>query len=135
MHDLTVTADVVLPEHQTPDELGSDVSSTLYRVVQEGLTNVVKHAGASTARVSVRLDERCLVAEIGDDGRGFAVEEAASGFGLTGMRERIHTAGGTLTIDSSETGTTIKVTLPVSQESSSRVGGAAGTPMSSRLSA
>jgi signal transduction histidine kinase len=84
-------------------------------VVQEALSNVAKHARASAIRVSVRTEERSVVAEVSDDGCGFAAESVSGGFGLTGMRERVLTAGGTLAVDSSELGTTLTARLPLSR--------------------
>jgi signal transduction histidine kinase len=129
MNDLSITAEVVLPEEPQSDEgLGSEVQATLYRVVQEALTNVAKHADATTVRVSVRIEEGSLAAVVLDDGRGFAVEDAGvEGFGLTGMRERVLSAGGILTIDSSESGTTLTATLPLAHELASRHDGAGAT--------
>jgi len=81
------------------------VQLALYRIVQESLTNVFRHARASTATVSVRRDGDSYVAEIVDDGRGdagvtLATESSESGFpggrGILGMRERAQLLGGTL---------------------------------------
>ena len=129
MNDLSITAEVVLPEEpQSGEGLGSEVQATLYRVVQEALTNVAKHAAATTVSVSVRIEEGSLAAVVLDDGRGFAVEDAgAEGFGLTGMRERVLSAGGLLTIDSSESGTTLTATLPLAYELTSAPDGAGAT--------
>jgi signal transduction histidine kinase len=127
MNDLVITANVVLPERgQDGVELGGDVSAAIYRVVQEALTNVAKHAHARTVTVSVRIAEGSLVAVVVDDGHGFAVDDSGeSGFGLTGMRERVLSAAGTLVIESSDSGTAVTASLPLSQEStSSRDGGA-----------
>ena len=135
MNDLTVAADVVLPEGQAGDELGGDLPATLYRVVQEALTNVAKHASASTVTVSVRIEEKSLVATVSDDGCGFAVDDGGDGgFGLIGIRERVLASGGTLTIDSSDAGTALTATLPLSQEMPASGDGAA-TTSSPRLSA
>jgi signal transduction histidine kinase len=90
----------------------------VYRVVQEALTNVAKHARAGAVRVAVRVDDDRVVAEIADDGRGFdlAGAGAGAGFGLTGMRDRVAAAGGRLRIDSSPAGTTVSASLPLSWE-------------------
>jgi signal transduction histidine kinase len=70
----------------------------LYRIVQESLTNVLRHAQASTATVSVRREGDHYVAEVVDDGRGDAVDptDSAGGRGILGMRERAELLGGTL---------------------------------------
>jgi two-component system, chemotaxis family, CheB/CheR fusion protein len=98
-----------------------EVEITLYRVVQEGLTNVFKHAGAT--RVSLLLERRSrnLIAILEDDGAGFDVEEALASpegskrLGLRGMRERLAVLGGTLVIESSPgSGTTVFARIPAS---------------------
>jgi signal transduction histidine kinase len=97
------------------DRLPSEVETALYRIVQEALTNVVKHAGA--ARVSIILTHRdsAVAAVIEDDGAGFdpaAVENDV--LGLVGMRERVGLVGGRLRIESGEgTGTTIVAEVPL----------------------
>jgi signal transduction histidine kinase len=68
------------------------VELTAYRIVQESLTNVIRHARASTARVAVRYARDALEIEVTDDGRG---ADAPAGHGLTGMRERAAAVGGT----------------------------------------
>jgi signal transduction histidine kinase len=136
MNDLAIAAEIVLPERQLGrDELGTEVPAALYRVVQEALTNVAKHAHASTVTVSVRIEDGSLMAAVADDGRGFSVEDAGdSGFGLTGMRERVLSTGGTLVIDSSVSGSVLTARLPLSQEPASSRDGA-GTTSRPRLSA
>jgi signal transduction histidine kinase len=76
--------------------LGVDLSA--YRVVQEGLTNVIKHAGVASAAVHVRYQPGEIVVEVSDDGRGAATpaRENGGGHGLVGMRERVAVWGGTL---------------------------------------
>lgn len=101
------------------DRFAAEVETTLYRVVQEGLNNVVKHAGAT--RVSLVLERRNGVvgAILEDDGRGFDVEatlaspEKARRLGLRGMRERVALLGGELEIESA---TTLYVRIPVPAE-------------------
>jgi signal transduction histidine kinase len=92
--------------------LAPELETTVYRLVQEGLTNVVKHAAASTVRVSVSLAEDEVVVEVQDDGRGFDVSARAEGFGLAGMRERVSLAGGTLALESGDRGTLLHASLP-----------------------
>jgi signal transduction histidine kinase len=77
-------------------DLPPGVDLTAYRIVQEGLTNVLKHAGPATACVDIRSDEGVLDIEITDDGRGVNGRAAAGGHGLLGMRERVAVYGGTL---------------------------------------
>ena len=135
MNDLSITAELALPEGQrATDELGADVPATVYRVVQEALTNVAKHANASAVTVRVRIEDRQLVAEVSDNGGGFAIDGVSSGFGLSGIRERVLSAGGVLKLDSSDQGTTITAALPLSQVVASS-GDGAGATSSPRLSA
>ncbi|WP_237047689.1 sensor histidine kinase [Lentzea guizhouensis] len=77
-----------------PREVPSAVAVSAYRVVQEALTNVVKHSGASHVDVRMRFLDSALELEVADDGRGRSTGE--SGFGLVGMRERVAVHGGTL---------------------------------------
>jgi signal transduction histidine kinase len=75
--------------------LSGAVSLTAYRIVQESLTNVVRHARAEAASVSVRYEPDAVVVRIEDDGRGVAAD-GATGHGIAGMRERAAAVGGTL---------------------------------------
>ena len=90
----------------------------VFRIVQEAVNNVIRHAGARHARV--RVDRAGAVVEIivADDGRGFDVSSAAAeaGFGLMGIRERAHALDGTLDLQSTPGGgTVLRVTLPVEE--------------------
>jgi signal transduction histidine kinase len=100
--------------------LPPEVETTAYRVVQESLTNVLKHAGARRVSVIVerRRDELLVIVE--DDGRGFEVEEVSiaarpgRGLGLLGMRERVALVGGSFSIEASpDGGTTVRARIPV----------------------
>lgn len=95
-------------------DLGDDAQLVVYRVAQEALSNAARHSGA--ARVTVRLRRSPgggVELEVGDDGRGFAFDEAERGLGIAGMRERALLVGGELTIESrSGEGTTVRLTLP-----------------------
>jgi len=89
---------------------------TAYRLVQEALTNVVKHARATGVRVAVRSEETGVRVEVTDDGIGFDVAAARRGnrHGLAGMRERVRIEGGTLDIRSTPgAGTTVDAWMPV----------------------
>lgn len=68
----------------------ADIDLSAYRIIQEALTNVVRHAGTDTCRVTVEFREGDLLIEITDDGRGTAVASPGAGFGIAGMRERVH---------------------------------------------
>ncbi|WP_083752435.1 sensor histidine kinase [Saccharothrix sp. ALI-22-I] len=80
-----------------PRPVPQGVALSVYRIVQESLTNVVKHADARKADVRVRFLETSLEVEVADDGRGRAgTSDRKSGFGLVGMRERVAVHGGEL---------------------------------------
>ncbi len=97
-------------------DLPPEVALALYRILQEALTNVVRHAAATS--VTVRLDRSGgrVRAAIEDDGCGFDANSAVRGIGLHSIRERVTLLGGTLGIDSAPgRGTVIEVQLPVSE--------------------
>ena len=104
---------VVLDVEGEPSALPPSVDVSAYRVVQEALTNVVKHAHAARALVVVRYGRRAVEVEIIDDGNGSANGNAA-GYGLAGMRERVELHGGTLEAGNrSEGGFCVKARLPL----------------------
>ncbi len=91
-------------------------STAVFRIVQEALTNIAKHAHASHAEVVLRRRDVVLEITIHDDGMGFATDEPRKpeSFGLLGLRERISLLRGTASIASAPgAGTTIVVTLPL----------------------
>jgi signal transduction histidine kinase len=92
--------------------LPGEQETTAYRVVQEALSNVVKHAHATSVSVSVATTNGELHLTVADDGRGFDPSSPAGGFGLVGMRERVDLAGGRLTIERSDPGMRVEVVLP-----------------------
>jgi signal transduction histidine kinase len=96
------------------ERLPGDVETVLYRLVQEALTNVVKHAQAKHVSIVLRRKEGAVTAVIEDDGRGFTDGQGGSGLGLVGMRERVALVNGRLRIESApEAGTTLLVEVPV----------------------
>ena len=98
--------------------LSPELETTVYRLVQEALTNVVKHAEAHSVTVRVREAAGSLDILVADDGRGMQ-GPGGSGFGLVGMRERVELAGGELTVRAGEEGgTVISGRLPVFERSS-----------------
>ena len=104
--------------------LPPDVETTLYRVLQEGVMNVVKHAGASRIGVIVRTSPDDVVMMIEDDGKGFDPEAVIRGasprFGLLGMRERLAIVHGSLEIESGPgAGTTLIVRAPLKDPAAS----------------
>jgi signal transduction histidine kinase len=92
--------------------LDRDLETTGYRLVQEALTNIAKHARADRVSVRVELDFETLRIEVRDDGRGFDPDSPPEGFGLVGMRERVALAGGELEVTSQPGETVIRATLP-----------------------
>jgi two-component system, NarL family, sensor histidine kinase LiaS len=89
------------------------VENVLYRVCQEALNNVARHAEAKQVDVTLKLEDSTVYLQISDDGRGFDVSADNVGFGLLGMRERVRAIGGRLELSSSSSGTTLKVLVPV----------------------
>ena len=85
---------------------------TLFRVCQEGLNNIVKHASARAVTLQGWQQEQRLMLVIEDDGCGLPPGSGQQGFGLTGMRERVTALGGTLTISCTH-GTRVCVSLPL----------------------
>jgi signal transduction histidine kinase len=108
---LEVRSDVQLPDDR---RLDAELETTVYRIVQESLTNIVKHAGATAVDLAVRCDGDEIEVSVADDGLGFDVETSATdGFGLAGMRERVELAGGALEVRRGPgAGTLISARLP-----------------------
>ncbi|WP_027856106.1 cache domain-containing protein [Marinobacterium jannaschii] len=88
--DLEVFSDLQLPVSRLPDV----IEITLYRIVQEALTNVEKHAGARHLNVRIRSREDAVIVEVEDDGKGFRSDTVSEGIGLINMRERTELLGG-----------------------------------------
>jgi two-component system sensor histidine kinase UhpB len=94
------------------EDLHADEQIVVYRIVQEGLSNVARHAGAHSVRVDVERPSGGTVVRLADDGAGFHPGVAVPGLGLKGMRERAVLAGGRFCIESAPgRGTTIEVRL------------------------
>jgi signal transduction histidine kinase len=95
------------------ERLPVEVETAIYRIVQESLTNVVKHAHAQRVSVLLTRANGRIKAVIEDDGTGFDPTETDGGIGLIGMRERIELIDGTLTVETSATsGTTVAAEVP-----------------------
>lgn len=90
-----------------------DVEQTLYRVLQEALSNISRHAEADTVGLSLNMTAEKVTLTIADNGRGFAMNEvSSSSYGLTGMKTRLIEVGGTLKVDSTlSAGTTISAEI------------------------
>lgn len=108
-HDgLTVNLDVDLPEG-----VPGSIETTVYRVVQEGLTNVVRHSGATRATVGVTGDHRQVVVSVLDNGQGRTPRVAGAGQGLAGLRERVGLFGGGLESGPCATGWNLQARIPL----------------------
>jgi signal transduction histidine kinase len=100
--------------------LSKEMELSIFRVVQECLTNIHRHAGSQSAGIRIIQDDACLRVEIEDAGKGIPPEKqstfgslAHTGVGLRGMRERLRQSGGTLQIQSDGNGTRVTAILPV----------------------
>lgn len=105
----------VLHADEADVELDDGQATALFRIVQESLTNVLKHAGASYVEVHLEASDDSIALAVRDNGQGFAAEAAPQRgkFGLMGMRERVLMLGGTVEINSAQgVGTSIEVRLP-----------------------
>jgi signal transduction histidine kinase len=114
-HGLAVASevDLDLEAGRSDARLEPEIEGTVYRLVQEALSNVAKHADTSTAGVRVAERDGQLSIQVADEGQGFDPTEPRRGFGLLGMRERVELAGGTLELDSRPgEGTRVSATLP-----------------------
>ena len=93
--------------------LDDSVAITAYRVMQECLTNIAKHAHAHSVNINVAQDDKRIYMDIEDDGAGFDQTKMTNGYGLAGMRERIQGLLGEMHIETSiGFGTKIQVILP-----------------------
>lgn len=100
------------------DRLSPETEIAVFRAVQECLANVHRHSGSSSCSVKLVRNGQELQLQVEDSGSGIPKEKLANvmslgGVGLRGMRERVRRLGGTLAIDSSESGTTVSIRLPI----------------------
>ena len=104
---------LTIHQHLNLPQLSLQTSHQLYCIIQEGLTNVHKHAAASVVTLTGNQDDQGIWLELKDDGQGFHPQHPQTGFGLRGMQERTLLLGGHLTIESSPgQGTRIRVVIP-----------------------
>jgi two-component system NarL family sensor kinase len=99
------------------NRLDQDAKIALYRIAQEALTNIERHAGATTVSIDVRGHKKGATLRIADNGKGLPQERDASargGLGLRNMQERVEQLDGTLRIFSSRSGTVIVAEVPLS---------------------
>ena len=105
------------------ERLPSEIETALFRILQEGLTNVHRHSRSAAVDVTLDVNNRVAVLTIRDYGKGipkdsldrFAKSGCYVGVGLAGMRERVKELGGSLQIESGENGTTLKARVPIPQ--------------------
>ena len=104
-----------------PDEFGrmtQEIELAIFRIVQESLTNVLRHSGSESAEIRLTQNEGRVTVEIQDRGKGIpaeqlaAIQERGSGVGLRGMRDRVRHFHGEMKLASTESGTTVSITLP-----------------------
>jgi signal transduction histidine kinase len=101
-------------EARLAERLPREIETALYRIVQEALTNVIKHSRATTVSIVVARKDAAVTAVIEDDGAGFAPDAPTHGLGLVGMRERVALVNGRLTIESARgAGTALVVEVPL----------------------
>jgi signal transduction histidine kinase len=108
--------DLAYESGRSGERLEATTELGVYRIVQEALTNVVRHADAG--RVSVRVHQHGdrIAVEVSDDGRGFDPGERGSGFGLVGMRERVERLAGRLSVEAAPgRGVTVRADLPAAR--------------------
>lgn len=104
-------------EHESVPTMSNAISTTIYRITQEALTNVGRHAGADHVSVRLSANNRQLALVVVDDGRGFSMDSLAQaeGLGIVGMKERASLVGGLLMVASTPgQGTRIDLTIPLS---------------------
>jgi signal transduction histidine kinase len=114
---INVKADIANSRERLPKR----VEIALFRVLQESLTNVHRHSGASDASIHFQHGAEAVVLEIRDFGKGITEERlrllsgasAETGVGLAGMRERLHELNGTFEIESDDRGTSMRATVPL----------------------
>jgi signal transduction histidine kinase len=111
--EIDLQIDLAFESGRAPERPSMSLESGMYRLVQEALTNVVKHADASAVEVTIAERDDRIELTIRDDGAGFDPEASTSGFGLIGMQERARQLEGELTVSSEPgAGTTVQARLP-----------------------
>ena len=105
--------EVSVESESVPEDLPDEYKIYIYRLVQEALTNAVRHSGARNAKVVVERVAESIVVRVADDGRGFDPSHSR-GMGILGMEERVKRLGGTLRVESQPgKGATVTAELPI----------------------
>jgi signal transduction histidine kinase len=105
------------------ERLDRDYELSLFRIIQECLTNIHRHSGTKTANIRIVQDDETLVLEVRDEGRGMPerlseIQSRGSGVGIRGMRERVLQLSGTMSIESDSSGTRIQAAIPTPRSGS-----------------
>lgn len=116
--------------------VNSDLEIALFRAIQESLTNIHRHSGASSGEISLRREGEEVCLEIRDNGRGMKADQLARimqgfsdvGVGLAGMRERVRQLGGSVEIKSNAGGTVVRVTAPLRESAADSSGSRPNAP-------
>jgi signal transduction histidine kinase len=110
--DVTTEVRLAYETGSSANRLTPEIETAAYRIIQEALTNAMKHAEAGSVHIRVIDADNELVVEVRDDGRGFSGDAGDGRFGLAGMRERAALISGKLSVTSSGEGTIIRLTAP-----------------------
>jgi signal transduction histidine kinase len=134
--DVDARVTLTFEERRAPTRLDNEVETTVYRLVQEALSNAVKHAEARQITVEIAEADEVVTVVVSDDGSGFERAQRNEGFGLLGMQERAGLVEGTVSIESSPGhGTTVRATVPVRERAQVQPGQAAPLDQGSRRAA
>jgi signal transduction histidine kinase len=110
--EVDATIDLAWERGTAPTRLTAELETGIYRILQEALTNIAKHADATSVRVSVTEDDHRVCVTVSDDGGGFDTAVGSDGFGLAGIKERVELLAGTLTVRSAPAeGTELRATF------------------------
>jgi signal transduction histidine kinase len=119
--EVDVSVDLSYEQGRASERHTVELETALYRIVQEALTNAVRHGGARRASIEIEEDERNIRITVRDDGEGFDTGVKAAGFGLVGMHERAELLQGNLDVESVPgKGTTVSAVLPVQRRRSAQ---------------
>jgi signal transduction histidine kinase len=111
--DVDANVDLAYEQGRARGRLSPELETGVYRVVQESLTNAIKHGGANRAILEVLEDAGSISVTVRDDGAGFDPSASTKGFGLIGMHERVELLGGRIGVESAPgEGVTVNASFP-----------------------